>query len=161
MVSGWGVESGSPIVFYLPLTDINSNAEEHHASLSEIIAWIKGSPPPPTYRGHKSSRALKRSLNAGNNCLFSRLLDRIPVPKVVGTMVVRDRPRVLHQKKLLATRTIRRILKMQESLFKYGTYVPRNDREAEASPEAVRWKSGRRLEWIRLKAANTFESNWT
>jgi hypothetical protein len=139
----------------------STDAEEHHASLSEIIAWIKESPPPPTYRGCKSSRSLKRSLNAGNNCLFTRLLAHVPEPQICETMVMRARPRVMHQRKLLATRTIRRILKMQESLFKYGTYVPRNDREAEASPEAVRWKSGRRLEWIRLKAANTFESNWT
>ncbi len=46
-------------------------------------------------------------------------------------------------------------------MFKYGTYIPRNDKEAEASPEAMRWKSGRRLEWIRLKSAKTFESDWT
>ena len=63
--------------------------------------------------------------------------------------------------KLLATKTIRKILKMQESLFKYGNYIPWNDKEADASPEAIKWKSGRRLEWIQLKAAKTFESHWT
>jgi hypothetical protein len=50
---------------------------------------------------------------------------------------------------------------MQESLFKYGTFIPRNDKEANTSPEAVRWLSGRQLEWIRLRAAKTFESDWT
>ncbi len=29
------------------------------------------------------------------------------------------------------------------------------------SPEAVRWKSGKSLEWIRLKTAKTFETQWT
>jgi hypothetical protein len=37
-------------------------------------------------------------------------------------------------------------LKTQETLFKYGTFIPRNDREAELSPEAPRWRSGRTLE---------------
>jgi hypothetical protein len=83
---------------------------------------------------------------------------RLPI---VGTMVRRDKIRTLHPARLLATRTIRRIFKMQESLFKYGTYVPRNDKEAAASPEADRWHSGRQLEWIRLKTAKTFESHWT
>jgi hypothetical protein len=67
----------------------------------------------------------------------------------------------MHTMKLLATRIIRKIFKMQESMFKHGTYIPRNDKEAEASPEAMRWKSGRRLEWIRLKSARTFELDWT
>jgi hypothetical protein len=62
---------------------------------------------------------------------------------------------------LLMAKTMRKILKAQESLFKYGTFIPRNDAEAEKSPEAIRWKSGRQLEWLRLKPANTFETNWT
>ncbi len=65
------------------------------------------------------------------------------------------------QDHLLAGKTMRRIFKMQESLFKYGTFIPRNDKEARASPEAVRWLSGRQLEWIRLRTAKTFESDWT
>jgi hypothetical protein len=63
--------------------------------------------------------------------------------------------------KVLPTKIIRRILKAQETLFKYGTLIPRSDREAEASPEAVRWRSGRQLEWLRLLAAKTFERDWT
>jgi hypothetical protein len=63
MVSGWGVESGSQIVFYLPLAEINTDAQEHHASLSEVIAWIKGSPPPPAYRGYKSSTTTRQDNN--------------------------------------------------------------------------------------------------
>jgi hypothetical protein len=49
----------------------------------------------------------------------------------------------------------------RETLFKFGTFVPRNDREADASPEANRWKAGRDLEWLRLTDACTFETDWT
>jgi hypothetical protein len=63
--------------------------------------------------------------------------------------------------KALSTRVLRRILKAQETLFKYGTLIPRSDREAEQSPEAIRWRSGRQLEWLRLLAAKTFETDWT
>jgi hypothetical protein len=134
---------------------------EHHASLAEVLEWIKKSPHPPSYRGYKSSRALKRSLNGHNTCLFLRVMACQPVRSIIGTMVPNDRPRIMHKAKLMTTRIIRKVLKMQESLFKYGTYVPKNDKEAEASPEAVRWRSGRRLEWIRLNTAKTFESHWT
>jgi hypothetical protein len=63
--------------------------------------------------------------------------------------------------KILSTKTIVRILKAQETMFKYGTFIPRNDREAEQSPEAPRWRSGRALEWLRLRQALTFETDWT
>ena len=162
MISGWGVECGLPIVFYLPVLEMDlDNVEEHHASLMDVLSWIKGSPQPPNYRGYKSSRALRRSLKADNSCWFVRTMASRAVRTLMGTMVVNDRPRVKHKSTLLATKTLRKILKMQESLFKYGTYVPRNDKEADKSPESVRWKSGRRLEWIRLKTAKTFESHWT
>ncbi len=49
----------------------------------------------------------------------------------------------------------------KESLFKFGTFVPKNDREAELSPEAVRWKAGRTLEWVRLCKEGTFDGDWT
>ncbi len=39
--------------------------------------------------------------------------------------------------------------------------MPRNDRDADASPERVRWRSGRQLEWLRLKEVGAFEYDWT
>jgi hypothetical protein len=63
--------------------------------------------------------------------------------------------------KLLSDQIIRRILKAQETIFKYGTLIPRNDAEANRSPEAKRWLSGKQLEWIRLQQADTFEHQWT
>jgi hypothetical protein len=61
----------------------------------------------------------------------------------------------------MTCRQIRRVLSAKESIFKYGTFVPKNDREANMSPEAPRWKAGRDLEWFRLNEQDTFETNWT
>ncbi len=71
-----------------------------------------------------------------------RIMDKLPERVVIGTMksIANDQPRLMHRQKLLATKTIRKILKMQESLFKYDNFIPRNDREADASPESIRWK---------------------
>jgi hypothetical protein len=78
-----------------------------------------------------------------------------------STMSARKVTGVPPKVKALSGRVIRRILKAQETLFKYGTLIPRSDREPEASPEAIRWRSGRQLEWLRLLAAKTFEIHWT
>ena len=169
MVSGWGAECGLPIVYYLPVSSSNTvtppghESEEHHASLQEVLSWIKNSPIPPQHATYKSSRTLRRTKRENTQ---KTLLARVGsfcrgTVAVCGFMRRREGSRGVHTSRSLAARTIRRILKMQESLFKYGTYVPRNDKEAEASPEAIRWKSGRQLEWIRLKTARTFETDWT
>jgi hypothetical protein len=44
--------------------------------------------------------------------------------------------------------------------MKYGVFVPRNDAEADTSPEHLRWESGRTLEWMRLQKQGTFGRNW-
>jgi hypothetical protein len=71
-------------------------------------------------------------------------------------------PRIDYEKRktFLSTKTIRRILACKETIHKYGVFVPRNDREADSSPEAKRWASGRQLEWLRLQEQGTFERNW-
>ena len=61
----------------------------------------------------------------------------------------------------LNSKAIRRILAAKETIFKYGIFLPRNDRDADASPERVRWHSGRQLEWLRLKEVGAFEYDWT
>jgi hypothetical protein len=61
----------------------------------------------------------------------------------------------------LSPRQLRRVMAARETLFKFGTFVPRNDQEASASPEAPRWRAGRDLEWLRLNETGTFESDWT
>jgi hypothetical protein len=62
---------------------------------------------------------------------------------------------------ILTIRQLRRIMVAKESLFKFGIFVPRSEREAEASPEAPRWRAGRDLEWLRLGEQGTFERDWT
>ncbi len=60
----------------------------------------------------------------------------------------------------MSIKTIRHILACKAMIHKYGVFVPRNDREADSSPEAARWASGRQLEWIRLQEQGIFERNW-
>ena len=61
----------------------------------------------------------------------------------------------------LSKRVLRRFMAAKESLFKFGTFVPKNDREAESSPEATRWKAGCDLEWVRLGKEGTLDGAWT
>jgi hypothetical protein len=69
--------------------------------------------------------------------------------------------KTFHSGPHLNTKQIRRILTARESIFKYGIYLPKNDRDADASPERTRWYSGRQLEWLRLKDVRAFEYDWT
>ncbi len=62
---------------------------------------------------------------------------------------------------VMPVRQIRRVMAARESLFKFGVFVPRSEREAESSPEAPRWKAGKDLEWLRLREQGTFERDWT
>ena len=61
----------------------------------------------------------------------------------------------------LSQRTIRKVLAAKETLFKFGTFVPRNESEALRSPESARWIAGRDLEWLRMGQRETFERDWT
>jgi hypothetical protein len=61
----------------------------------------------------------------------------------------------------MSSANIRRVLKGQVSLFKYGVMVPRNDSEADRSPERRQWRAGRDLEWMRLTAIGAFDGTWT
>ncbi len=65
--------------------------------------------------------------------------------------------RVVFTRVVLTVRQLRRVMAAKESLFKYGTFVPKSEREADASPEAPRWRAGRDLEWLRLREQGTFE----
>ena len=113
----------------------------------------------PRLSDYRSSRRI-----AGSPCMKAgviRLLSAKQWAPVYGRM---NAPRVTEPVatvKFLPARILRRILKAQETLFKYGTLIPKSDREAELSPEAFQWKSGRQLEWLRLLAARTFETDWT
>jgi hypothetical protein len=105
----------------------------------------------------------------GSSCLDPEVLDP-PTPEELliaspteikpGTQTFEDESQGLPRKALLTKKTLRRILNFKESIMKYGVFVPRNDSEADKSPEAARWDSGRQLEWLRLRDQGTFERNW-
>jgi hypothetical protein len=85
-------------------------------------------------------------------------MPRKRVPSEVGECLNEDsasshltNDSVSSRKIYLTTKTLRRVLNFKEHLMKYGVFIPRNDREADASPEALRWDSGRQLEWLRLR----------
>ena len=59
------------------------------------------------------------------------------LPRACSPVSGRSRPL---RPMLLSPRQVRRVLAARETLFKFGTFVPRNDREANASPESQRWK---------------------
>jgi hypothetical protein len=159
VITNWGVDYGVNIIFYTPVHAMDPVTEEHHASLSEILALVKQTSNLVRISNYRSSRTLSGLLwkRVGLVRLMSAKRE---VPRH-GTMHARKVTGVAMTVKALSTRVLRRILKAQETLFKYGTLIPRSDREAEQSPEAIRWRSGRQLEWLRLLAAKTFETDWT
>jgi hypothetical protein len=93
--------------------------------------------------------------NAADALALSCLPDASPVS---GFSLLHGVPRKFV---LLSQRVLRRVLAAKESIFKFGTFVPKNDRQADSSPEAPRWKAGRDLEWFRLGLQNTFDGDWT
>ena len=160
MVTGWGVDHGVNIVFYTPCDSKDPDADEEHASLAEVLSWIQESPDPPRISDYRSSRTIKKS-NDVKSLMMRHIFPIRRSRPVIGTMLAPRSTMPVPNVKILPSKTIIRILKTQETFFKYGTFIPRNDREAELSPEAIRWCSGRTLEWLRLRQAKTFETDWT
>jgi hypothetical protein len=159
LVTNWGVDFGTNILFYAPVSSSDLAVDEQHSALSEVLTWIKLSPVAARISNYRSSRRL-----SGSSCKKAGIHRVLSVKRSVpeyGTMHVQKDTGFVSRVKALPTKILRRILKTQETLFKYGTLIPRSDKEAEASPEAIRWRSGRQLEWLRLLAAKTFETNWT
>jgi hypothetical protein len=141
---------------------LDPGADEEHASLAEVLTWIQASPVHPRISDYKSSRALKISYKSTDvKQLMMRCLHMRKKRPAYGTMLALRTTGLNSEIKVLSTKTIIKISKAQETMFKYGTFIPRNDREAEQSPEAPRWRSGTALEWLRLRIAQTFETDWT
>jgi hypothetical protein len=60
-ITGWGVDHGINIVFYTPCWSKDPMAHEEHASLAEVLSWIRGSPIDSRITDYRSSRILKLS----------------------------------------------------------------------------------------------------
>ena len=158
-VSHWDVECGTHRVWY---SAASTPRETTHDVLSEVMAWVRrdavaGSPSsatkiywstvgrfglPPVPISDVNERSLKVLFSARKSSTTMSTLPRWPLPHI-------PLPR------------LRRILKAELSVFKYGVYVPRNDRDADKSPERVQWRAGRTLEWLRLLKIGAFEGTWT
>jgi hypothetical protein len=106
-------------------------------------------PPPALGRGEESDDDDPDLLMAGIQNRFE------------GLTILENKKKEGPTRVVLTIRQIRRIMAAKESLFKFGIFVPRSDREAQASPEAPRWRAGRDLEWLRLNEQGTFEGDWT
>jgi hypothetical protein len=157
-VTGWGVDLGVNMIYYAP---VNKPSHEHHVSLAEILSVIRQQPVSSKISDYRPSRQLESSGSFGPQNKIMRMLSAKRKCPRYGTMLARRVMDLSAQAKVLSSKIIIRILKAKESMFKYGTFVPRSDREAEQSPEAPRWRSGRTLEWLRLREAKTFETDWT
>ena len=161
-ISGWGTENGILIVFYSPILISDPGQEEDFASLTDMIDQIQQSPHPLVVPKCEPSRILRRS-HQTMLCYRQSGYQSTSVLSPMGSYTVHQFGVKVgsYNGKLLSDRILRRILKAQEIIFKYGTLIPRNDAEANRSPEAKRWLSGKQLEWIRLQQAHTFENQWT
>jgi hypothetical protein len=102
----------------------------------------------------KEEWATPRQLVFGNDVSYA----------MVGSLPFHEDPSTVPMTKrkiLLSLRTLRKVLAAKETLFKFGTFVPRNESEALRSPEASRWIAGRDLEWLRMGQRETFARDWT
>jgi hypothetical protein len=160
IITGWGSDHGTNLIFYAPVGSQDPMADEEHASLNDILGLLRQTSLSARITDYKSSRTLKRPVNV-KGLVASRIPPINNQRPRYGTMLASRVTGIVANVKALSSKTIIRILKAQDSLFKYGTLIPKNDREAEQSPEAPRWRSGRTLEWLRLRMARTFESDWT
>ena len=163
-VTGWAVDHGVRMIYYSPISMTSPEfvgQHEHHVSLAEILSIIRGVSITTRISDYKPSRALQLPDNWNEQNQIMRLLSTKRKFPVYGTMQTQRANSFQGEVKTLSAKSIIRILKAQESMFKYGTFIPKSDREAEQSPEAPRWRSGRTLEWLRLRQVNTFETDWT
>ena len=142
-VTGWGVDLGVNMIYYAPVGQEFSSNHEHHVSLAEILTVIRQQPFVSKISDYRPSRQLESSGSSGPQNKIMRILSAKRKCPMFGTMFARRLLDLPTQAKTLSSKIITKILKAHESMFKYGTFIPRSDREAEKSPEAPRWRSGR------------------
>ncbi len=148
-VTGWAVDDGVRMIFYSPLAMAGPDfvgQHEHHVSLAEILSIMRGVTISTRISDYKPSRGLQLPGDWGKQNQIMRLLSAKQKFPGYGTMQAQRVNELEGNVKFFSSKVIIRILKAQESMFKYGTFIPKSDREAEQSPEAPRWRSGRTLE---------------
>lgn len=148
----------------------DENDEMYKASLPELQAWVARDGLPATSPsgthlfwskvsglfGHPT----KMNDNDESTCSTNNTMVKMLVTNVQSKMKVHDVSK--WPMSTLSKTDIRRMMKAQPSIFKFGVHIPRNDAEADRSPERVQWRAGRTLEWIRLRTVvNAFDGEWT
>ena len=146
-VTHWDTDFGQHRLNYTS----TSGRDHHQASLPEVQAWVR-------------KDALPRKLAASTTLFWSKVFglfgfpDQPPeivqgsvrglVSRLQTSMCPHDVSR--WPLPVLSSTRMRLVLKAKETIFKYGVYVPKNDKDANLSPERVQWRAGRTLEWLRL-----------
>jgi hypothetical protein len=164
-ITGWGGYAGTPILFYK--THGFSSSTEFFTSASDALSYFRESPGVGCLsfpsRAEGSDRNQQPSTKSAQMLRdLCKATDKYEAAIAMQPEAARpyrhpEPPRRL----VLSLRQIRRVLASRETLFKFGIFVPKNDREANASPEAARWKAGRDLEWLRLNEQGTFDPAWS
>ena len=149
LVSGWGYYDGLyPTYFYHPECSTDVRANQEFSSEYEVLSWLALSPdrvpdepatPPPLFKGGVPRKSEERKIRVHS------VATRPPSscsPWVAGASgLVRQSHRLFEQVNprlvLLSKKVLRKILAAKESIFKFGTFVPANDREADSSPELI------------------------
>ncbi len=168
-VTGWGVYTGPPpgtypSYFYVPEVAADRERAEQFSSEQEVLSWIRTSPDRALDGGERShllSGTVSVPIEGSSSCIpgasvsgnerFGKFFRKVAGSGIRQSQRFKEKaPTVKSNLVLLSRPVLRRILAAKESLFKFGTFVPSNTREADASPEAHRWQAGRALEWFRL-----------
>jgi hypothetical protein len=156
LISGFGTEGGEHILYYSP----SQGGEVEWDSLSHVRQRVLDDLESTV----DSTRKARRRAYYGR----TRGLQGFPQNEVptVTALMSRAASRGLTaavpwQQRPMSSTLIRRVLRSTSSIFKYGCRIPKHDGEAERSPEAVRWKAGRDVEWLRLNGITTFDGSWT
>ena len=156
VVTGIGSEGGTMIVYYKA-----SNGQIHWEPMSQVRGFVNQNANNDTWTRMQQRRVAFAQQVRG----ISGTPD--PPHKQVSVLVAAMQTRVRYNstktwnQRPMGQSVLRRILRSTASIFKYGVLVPKNDGEAEKSPEAVRWKAGRDVEWIRLQLIDTFDGSYT
>ena len=177
-ITAWGTDFGSRVLFYSPTVPNLKFPTAEHSSMTEVESWILRSPAPPDPDPPPGSRTIRRSPRLAMSSLVRWHPTRTPSDPILSGQLQgfgrfclgpHRSARLDHRcikkgppggQRVTASKT-RLVLQAKESLFKFGQQVPRTDREAATFPDAVRWKAGRDLEWLRLKSMKTFDGSWT
>jgi hypothetical protein len=126
-ITGWGVECGVVIIFYVSVDSQNLSLEEQFAPIDDLLSLIKRSPSSTVLPSFEASRKLRGPIGE-RKMLWYRSLPHVSPLALLGSSVNRTMGEQVgsYNGKALTSKIICRILRAQETMFKYGTMIPRN-----------------------------------